>query len=201
MSVIDEMALLIENTNIGEQLFKVLSTLGVGEALNTLGLTEKNILNKTHKAFKACLIKNSEDETLIVALALLAFKHLEKNNETEYLPLRLYLISELARYNDIFLAKLILNDETEKAFALSGEDIHLHTRATLWIEEINGALRRSEGGKKGGGQNRELDPQTVLDAYNKLTAPEHNRASILAKRFNVTPRTIRNALKEALKEA
>ena len=170
MSVIDEMALLIENTNIGEQLFKVLSTLGVGEALNTLGLTEKNILNKTHKAFKACLIKNSEDETLIVALALLAFVHLEENNETEYLPLRLYLISELARYNDIFLAKLILNDETEKAFALSGEDIHLHTRATLWIEEINGALRRSEGGKKGGEVVAKGTPEQVAKSKKSHTA-------------------------------
>ena len=197
MNLFDELELLIKNTNKGEQLFKVLLTLGAGEALNTLGLTEKNILNKTHKAFKAYLVKDSEDEASIIALGLLAFKHLEKNNETEYLLLRFYLISELARYNDIFLAKLILNDETEKAFALSGEDIHLHTRATLWIEEIKGALRRSEGGKKGGGQNRALDPQTVRDAYNKLTAPERNRASILAERFNVTSKTIRTALSEA----
>lgn len=62
-------------------------------------------------------------------------------------------------------------------------------------------IGKSEGGKKGGGKNRALEPQTVRDAYNKLIVPERSRASILAKRFGVTSRTIRNTLKRASKEA
>lgn len=59
-------------------------------------------------------------------------------------------------------------------------------------------LGAKDGGNKGGGKNKRDPKRTrdILSAYDSLTVPKRNRATILAKRFGVTPRTIRNILNE-----
>lgn len=189
---------LLKNVNMGEQLYDLLMNIDASDALKELALTDKNILSKMHKAFQRHLLGNSEAESGIIALAMLALHHLEQGEcPAEHLPLKLYLAAECAKYVDVYAAHLMIQSKDEEAYLVCGHDNNFIARAALWIEEINGSLRRSEGGKKGGGKNRALDPQTVRNAYNNLTVPERNRVSILAERFGVTPRTIRNTLMRA----
>lgn len=61
---------------------------------------------------------------------------------------------------------------------------------------VNRTRGARKGGQKGGGKNK-IDPAGVKKAFDAMTQPERNRASVLAQRFGVTPTTIRNALKKA----
>jgi len=51
--------------------------------------------------------------------------------------------------------------------------------------------------KRGSGKRGKLDPKEVRREYDKLEDPPRERAAILAKRFGVTPRAIRDALKKS----
>lgn len=54
-----------------------------------------------------------------------------------------------------------------------------------------------KGGKKGGGHNKKISPIEVKRHFDAMSQPPRNRASILAKRYGVTPNTIRNAIRKA----
>ncbi|NLB30449.1 MAG: hypothetical protein GX822_02145 [Alcaligenaceae bacterium] len=86
--------------------------------------------------------------------------------------------------------EVALNDALSLGFLMALWNVYWH------VHKDSGS-----GGGKGGGKNRKVNPDEVKKAYDKLTKPEHNRASILAERFGVTPQTIRNALKKAEQKA
>lgn len=84
--------------------------------------------------------------------------------------------------------EVALNDALSLGFLMALWNVYWH------VHKDSGG-----GGRKGGGKNRKVNPDEVKKAYDELTKPKHNRVSILAERFGVTPQTIRNALKEEQK--
>ena len=99
----------------------------------------------------------------------------------------------------IFIAK---EAESLEKLALLLVQIRHYFNESTGIETKNQMatqrLGAKDGGNKGGGKNKRDPKRTrdILSAYDSLTVPKRNRATILAKRFGVTPRTIRNILNE-----
>ncbi|MFW8565151.1 hypothetical protein [Orrella sp. 11846] len=90
----------------------------------------------------------------------------------------------------------ILIEEGKHEAALN-DALSLGFLMALWNVYTHVHKGSGSGGRKGGGKNRKVNPDEVKKEYDKLEVPEHNKVSILAKRFKTSTQTIRNALKKA----
>jgi len=91
-------------------------------------------------------------------------------------------------------AKLALVKIRDMFNAVAAEQKHRDA-----IKHIATLAGGSEGGKKGGGRNRKVDPEAVKQKRDELLADGTGKRDVVSKlaaRFGVTAPTIRNALKQ-----